>query len=181
MKKKNKKEEVQNIETDEEDNASEEIRPDSPIRGRGDEVNQEQRGEEGEKQYKGKVTQPKDPPTEVETSKKRKVYPQKPSKRKKNRANKPQSKNVLTVDDVDLIIATMEYASQYIFQRHGVKQETLYARIEKELKEIHQAIHLSHAVPTAPSSSKSVELGDDPTQLRRLADATEARLRRVLE
>jgi hypothetical protein len=36
-------------------------------------------------------------------------------------------------------------------------------------------------VPTAPSSSESVELGDEPTQLRRLADATEARLHRAQE
>jgi hypothetical protein len=36
-------------------------------------------------------------------------------------------------------------------------------------------------VSTAPSSAKRVELGDDPTQLRRLADAIETRLRRVQE
>jgi hypothetical protein len=65
VKKKKKKEEVQNIETDEEDNASEESRPDSPTRGGGDEVNQEEGGEEGENNDKGKVTPPKDPPTEV--------------------------------------------------------------------------------------------------------------------
>jgi hypothetical protein len=50
---------------------------------------------------------------------------------------------VLIVDDVDLIIATMEDASEDILQRHGVKQEMLYERIEKELKEIQQAIHSS--------------------------------------
>jgi hypothetical protein len=108
MKKKKKKEEVQNIETDEEDNASEESRSDSPAGGGGDEVNQEEGGEEGEKKDKGEVTPPKDPLTEAETSKKRKVSPQKPSARKKTRANKPQSKNVLTVDDVDLIITVIE-------------------------------------------------------------------------
>jgi hypothetical protein len=181
MKKKKKKEEVQNIETDEEDNASEESRPDSPTGGGGDEVNQEEGGEEGEKKDKGEVTPPKDPPTEAKTSKKRKVSPQKPSARKKTRANKPQSKNVLTVDDVDLIIAVVEDASEDILQRHEVKQETLYERIEKELKDIQQAIYSSRAVPTAPSSSEIAELGDEPTQLRRLADATEARLHRVQE
>jgi hypothetical protein len=40
-------------------------------------------GEEGEKQDKGEVTQPKDPLTKAETSKKRKVSLQKPSTRKK--------------------------------------------------------------------------------------------------
>jgi hypothetical protein len=36
-------------------------------------------------------------------------------------------------------------------------------------------------VSIAPSSSEGVELGDDPTQLRRIAYATEAHLRRVQE
>jgi hypothetical protein len=132
-KKKKKKEEVQNIETDEEDNASEESRPDSPTGGGGDEVKSRRRRGRRRKSRKGEVTPPKDPPTEAETSKKRKVSPQKPSARKKTRANKPK-KNVLTVDDVDLIIAVMEDASEDILQRHGAKQETLYERIEKELK-----------------------------------------------
>jgi hypothetical protein len=83
---------------------------------------------------------------------------------------------VLTVDDVDLIIAAMEDASEDILKRHGVKQKMLYERIEKELKDMQQAIHSSHAVPTVPSSSKIVELGNEPVQLRRLADATEAQL-----
>jgi hypothetical protein len=63
---------------------------------------------------------------------------------KKTRANKPQSKNVLTVDDVDLIITAIEDASEDILQRHEAKKETLYDRIEKELKDIQQAIHSSH-------------------------------------
>jgi hypothetical protein len=57
----------------------------------------------------------------------------------------------------------------------------MYERIEVELKGVHQALYLSHTVSTAPSSSEGVELGDEPTQLRRLADATTARLRRVQE
>jgi hypothetical protein len=99
-----------NIETDEEDNTSKESRPESLERGGGDEVNQEEGGEEGENKDKGKVTPPKDPPTEAETLKKRKVYPQKPSTIKNTRANKSQSKNVLTEDDVGLIIVAMEDA-----------------------------------------------------------------------
>jgi hypothetical protein len=75
----------------------------------------------------------------------------------------------------------MEDASEDLFQRYGMKQEELYTRVEKELKEIQRAIQLSHAVPTAPSSSETIELGDEPTQLRRLADATEARLQKVQE
>jgi hypothetical protein len=70
---------------------------------------------------------------------------------------------VLTVDDVDLIIAVVEDASEDILQRHEVKQEKLYERIEKELKDIQQAIHSSHTIPTAPSSAEIAELGDEPT------------------
>jgi hypothetical protein len=36
----------------------------------------------------------------------------------------------------------MEDASEDILQRYGVKQEELYERVEKELKEIQQAIQL---------------------------------------
>jgi hypothetical protein len=74
-------------------------------------VNQEEGGEEGDKQEKGKVTPLKDPLTIAEKLQKRKVSPEKPSARKKARTNKPQSKNVLTVDDVDLIITAVEDAS----------------------------------------------------------------------
>jgi hypothetical protein len=86
---------------------------------------------------------------------------------------------MLTVDDIQLIITVVEDASEDILQRHEAKQETWYDKIEKELKDIQQAIQSSHAVSTAPSSTESVELGDEPTQLCRLADATETRLRRV--
>jgi DNA anti-recombination protein RmuC len=61
------------------------------------------------------------------------------------------------------------------------KQETMYDRIEAELKGVQQALYSSHAVSTAPSSSEGIEVGDEPAQLRRLADATEARLHRVQE
>jgi hypothetical protein len=59
-------------------------------------------------------------------------------------------------------------------KRYGEKQEELYGRIEKEFKEVHQVIHLVCAIPTSPSSSQTGKLGDEPAQLRRLADAIEA-------
>jgi phosphoribosylanthranilate isomerase len=128
-------------------------------------VNQEEGGENEENQYKGEATPLKDPLTIAEASQKRKVSPKKPSARKKARANKPQSKNVLTVDDIDLIITVIEDALEDILQRHGAKQKLMCDRIEKELKDIQQAIHSSRTVSTTPSSSESVELGDEPTQL----------------
>jgi hypothetical protein len=164
-KKKKKKEEFQDMESDEKDNTSKEIAFDSPAGGGGDEVNQEEGGEEGEKKYKGEVTPPKDPLTTSEASQKRKVSLEKPSARKKARTNKPHSKNFLTLDDIDLIIIVVDDALEDILQIQGEKKEFMYDRIEKELKDIQQAIHLSRVMPTMPSSVKSVELGDELTQL----------------
>jgi hypothetical protein len=70
-------------------------------------VNQEEGGEEGEKKDKGEATSPMDPLTIAEASQKRNVSPEKPSIRKEAHVNKPQSKNVLTVDDIDLIITAV--------------------------------------------------------------------------
>jgi len=58
------------------------------------------------------------------------------------------------VHDVDLIIATVEDTLDDILQRHEAMQETLYERIEKEIKDIQQAIYSSHVLPIAPSSSE---------------------------
>jgi hypothetical protein len=80
------------------------------------------------------------------------------------------------MDDIQLIITTVEDASEDILQRQGVKKETLYEKIEKQLKDIHQALQSSHTVSTEPPSVENVELGDEPTQLRRLAYATETRI-----
>jgi DNA anti-recombination protein RmuC len=49
------------------------------------------------------------------------------------------------------------------------------------MKGVQQALYSSHAVSTAPPSSEGTELGDEPTQLRRIADVTEAHLHRIQE
>jgi hypothetical protein len=73
-------------------------------------------------------------------------------------------------------------ASEDILQRTEAKQETMYERIEAELRGVQQALHSSpHAVSTAPPPPEEPELGDEPAQLRRIADATEAHLHRVQE
>jgi hypothetical protein len=80
-------------------------------------------------------------------------------------------------EDISFFRRAMEDASEDILQRYGVKKKDLYGRIEKELMEVQQAIRLVRAVPTAPSSPHIIaELDDEPAQLRRLANATEARL-----
>jgi polyhydroxyalkanoate synthesis regulator phasin len=73
----------------------------------------------------------------------------------------------------------MEDASKDMLQRYKDKQVELYERIERELKEVQQDVCLVCAVPTTPSSSQTLDLGDELAQLRRLVDATEARSREI--
>jgi hypothetical protein len=44
------------------------------------------------------------------------------------------------VVDIELIITSVKDSSEDILQRHEPKQETLYEQIEKDLKDIQQAI-----------------------------------------
>jgi hypothetical protein len=88
---------------------------------------------------------------------------------------------VLTVDDFDFIIAAISDASEYILQRNEAKQETMYERIEADLKGVQKSLHSICAMSIAPPSPEGTELGDEPAQLRRIENATEARLRRVQE
>jgi hypothetical protein len=48
----------------------------------------------------------------------------------------------------------------------------MYNRIEAELRGVKQALHSSRTVSTAPPPSKEPELGDEPTQLCRIDDAS---------
>jgi hypothetical protein len=112
------------------------------------------------------------------------VSPKKPSTRKKVCANKPQLEATLTDDDIILVHRVMEDASEDILQRYGEKQEEIYGRIERELKEVQQVVRLVSAIPTvssAPSSSQNTKLGDEPTHLRRILDAIEAWFQRAQE
>jgi hypothetical protein len=66
-------------------------------------------------------------------------------------------------------------------EKQEAKKEEMYDRIEVELRGVQQALQSSRAVSTVPLPLGEQELGDEPTQLHRLADATEARLRRAQE
>jgi len=70
---------------------------------------------------------------------------------------------VLTVDDLDLIIANVVVASEDILHQNKAKHETMYERIEVEMRGLEQALNSSHTMSTAPSSSKAIELGDELT------------------
>jgi hypothetical protein len=73
--------------------------------------------------------------------------------RKKTRASKPQLEAMLIEDGIGLICREMEDASEDLLQIYGVKKEELYERVEKELKEIQQAIQLICAIHIVPSYS----------------------------
>jgi hypothetical protein len=88
---------------------------------------------------------------------------------------------VLTMDDIDFIIVEISDTSEDILQRNEDKQETMYERIEVKVNWVQQALYSSHEVSTVPPSSEGTELGDEPAQLRRIADATEALLHHVQE
>jgi hypothetical protein len=83
---------------------------------------------------------------------------------------------MLTVDDFDFIIATVAYASQDILQKQEAEQEEMYDIIEVELRGVQKALQSRRIVSIVPPPSESPKLGDEPTQLHRLADATEALL-----
>jgi hypothetical protein len=82
-------------------------------RRRGDDEVEEINGKEDEHKQ-GEVTLPRD---EANPLKKRKVSPPKPSSQKKSRATVTKMKIVLTVDNFDFIITTVNDASQEILQK----------------------------------------------------------------
>jgi hypothetical protein len=83
---------------------------------------------------------------------------------------------VLTVNDFNFIIAVVSYASEDILQRTKSKQEAMYDIIETELRGVQQALHSSTCSSTAPLPLEELELGDEPAQIHRIVDATEALL-----
>jgi hypothetical protein len=161
------------------------LRGNEPIlglnRGGDDEVDKEEKEGEKDKQKKGEVKSPRNPLEEAEKYKKRKVSPTKPTSQKKSKESKPKLQILLMVDDFDFIIAVVSYSSEEILQRNEAKQEAMYDRIETELRGVHQALHSSPAIPTMPPPPKEPKLGDETAKLHRIADATEAHLRRMQE
>ena len=59
------------------------------------------------------------------------------------------------------------------------KRETMHEKIETELRGVQQALQSSRAISTSPPPLEEPKLGDEPVQLRRIDDATEACLRRA--
>jgi hypothetical protein len=105
----------------------------------------------------------------------------KPTSRKKSKDSNAKLQTVLMLDDFHFIIAVVLDASEDLLQRNEAKQETMYEIIEAELRGVQHALHSSHTVPTAPPPSTKTKLGDEPTQIRKIVDATEAHLRHAQE
>jgi hypothetical protein len=57
----------------------------------------------------------------------------------------------------------------------------MYDKIATKLKGVQQDLYSNHAVSIVPLPSERTELGDEPAQLCRIADATEAHLHCVQE
>jgi hypothetical protein len=167
-------EEVHNLSS-----ASEETTSESPEGGGNDEVYKEENNGKEDKQKQGKVTPPRDPIDETDPSNKRKVSRTKTTSWKKSKAAKTKLQTVLTLDDFDFIIAFISNASQDLLQNTKSKQEAMYDRIEEELRGVQHSLHSSCTVSIAPPPSEEPELGDQPTQLRRIDDAIESFLHRA--
>jgi len=73
------------------------------------------------------------PRDEVDSLKKRKVSPLKPSSWNKSKATMTKMQTFLTSDDFDFIIASLNGASLEITEKQGEKQEEMYDIIELEL------------------------------------------------
>jgi hypothetical protein len=155
-----KKEEVQEM-----NSVSKETASNSPGGGGDDEVDKKEDKGEEDKHKQGKVTPPRDPLDEAETSMKRKVSPTKPTSWKKFKSSKPHMQIVLMMDDIDFIIVAISDTSEDILQCSEAKQETMYDRIAADLKGVHQSLYSIRAVSTAPPSLEGIELGDEPIQL----------------
>jgi hypothetical protein len=57
----------------------------------------------------------------------------------------------------------------------------MYDRIATDLKGVQQALYSSRAVSTTPPPLEGTKLGDEPAQLCKLVDLTEAHLHHVQE
>jgi hypothetical protein len=86
---------------------------------------------------------------------------------------------VITVDENDIIIVMVSDTLEDILQPNEEKQDTMYDRVEAELKGVQQALYSSCAVSIVPLPSEGIELGDEPAQLRRIEDVTKAHLHHV--
>jgi hypothetical protein len=78
---------------------------------------------------------------------------------KKSKSRKTKLHTVLTLDEFNFIIAVVSYSLEDILQRNEAKKQTMYEKIEAELRRVQQALHFSRTVSTMspPSEEYSTE------------------------
>jgi hypothetical protein len=156
--------------------ASKETASESHGGGGDDEVDKEETNGKYDPHKQGEVTPPKGLVDETDPSNKIKVCPMKPTSRKKSKATRTKSQTVLMLDDFNFIITVILDALQDIMKNIEAKQAAMYEKIETKLRGVQQALHSSRAVSTTPSPSEEPELVDEPAQLCRIVETTEAHL-----
>jgi hypothetical protein len=73
----------------------------------------------------------------------------------------------------------MNKAIEEIIEKWEAKQETMYNRIEIELQGVQQALQSSHAVSSTPLPEGTIEEGNEPVQLCKIANTVKVRLRKA--
>jgi hypothetical protein len=86
---------------------------------------------------------------------------------------------VLTSDDFNFIIESLNDASLEIAEKQEAKKEDMYNRIEVELQGVQQALQSSRAISTVPLPLGTLELRDEPSQLHWLTYTVKSHLRRA--
>ena len=105
----------------------------------------------------------------------------KSSSQKKPRTHVTNMWTTLTLDDFDFIIAMVNDASKEIIEKQEAKHEKMYNYIEIELQGVKQELQSSRVVPTMPLTTGTIELEDEPAQLRWIVDMVEVHLRQAQE
>jgi hypothetical protein len=97
-----------------------------------------ERGGDGEELNEKEVEQKQG--DEVDPLKKRKGLLLKPSSRKKSKATMTKMQTVLTSDDFDFLITSLQDASLEIAEKQEANQEEMYDRIETKLQGVQHAL-----------------------------------------
>jgi ElaB/YqjD/DUF883 family membrane-anchored ribosome-binding protein len=90
-------------------------------------------------------------------------------------------KTTLNPDDFNFLLATLNETIKEITEKKEAKQETMYNRIETELREVQQSLQSIRVAPTTPLLEGTIEEGDEFVQLCKIADIVEVLLRSAEE
>jgi hypothetical protein len=147
-------------------------------------ISPEKEGDGGEidgtkvEQKKEEVTLLRD---EDDPSMKRKVSPSKPPSRKKMKETRTKFETTITSDDFEFIVAALNDASLEIEEKQEAKQEEMFSQIKVKFQEVQKELQSSHTVSTAPLTTRTPEMGDEPTQLHQIVDTFKACFQRAHE